>query len=376
MGRMDVMHPEVVVAEARSLAALKQSPDAATQAALAALPPLFSTDSHVMEPHAVWEQTAAPYRETVHKWLSDIGFRADKLPAGASDPHARLLDQDRDGIQGEILFPNDGMTIFGLPDGKAQHAAFVAYNDWLAAFCKTAPKRFFGVTCLSVYDIDAAIAEMHRGLDLGLIGAMVWQVPDPALPFTSPHYEPLWAAAAEAGAPVHMHILTGHSYALTQRKLAGFEKIRGAVNKKQNDTINALFDLIFSGVFERHRKLRVVLAESECGWLPFVLQQWDYYFERFRRKENLGIDRLPSEIFTEHVYCTWLEDYSGTRQFSWWGQDNLMWSNDYPHFNMTFPYSRENVLHHIGDLPKDLQTKLIRGNAIRLYGLAGRLEEN
>ena len=52
-----------------------------------------------------------------------------------------------------------------------------------------------------------------------------------------------------------------------------------------------------------------------------------------------------------------------------------MWSNDYPHFNMTFPYSRENVLHHIGDLPKDVQTKLIRGNAIRLYGLAGRLEE-
>jgi hypothetical protein len=43
---------------------------------------------------------------------------------------------------------------------------------------------------------------------------------------------------------------------------------------------------------------------------------------------------------------------------------------------MTFPYSRENVYHHIGELPKDVQTKLIRGNAIRLYGLASRLEEN
>jgi predicted TIM-barrel fold metal-dependent hydrolase len=176
-----------------------------------------------------------------------------------------------------------------------------------------------------VYDIEAAVKEMHRGLAMGLLGAMVWQVPDPQLPFSSRHYDPLWAAAAEAGAPVHMHILTGHSYALTQKKSVGAEKIRGAVNKKQNDTINALFDLIFSGVFERHPKLRVVLAESECGWLPF--------------------------------------------------QDNLMWSNDYPHFNMTFPYSRENVLHHIGNLPKGLQNKLIRGNAIRLYGLASRLEE-
>jgi uncharacterized protein len=372
---MNMMHPEVVVAEARTLAALKD-PDAATRAALDALPPLISTDSHVMEPHSLWEHVASPYREAVHEWLSGVGFRQDTLPAGASDPYARLLDQQRDGIQAEILFPNDGMTVFGMPNGAAQHAAFMAYNDWLSEFCKTHPHNLFGVAALSVYDIDGAVKEMHRGLDLGLVGAMVWQVPDPELPFSSPHYERLWAAAAEAGVPVHMHILTGHSYALTQRKTHGCELIRGAVNKKQNDTINALFDLIFSGVFERHAKLRIVLAESECGWLPFILQQWDYYFERFRRKESLGIDRLPSEIFNQHVYCTWLEDYSGTRQFTWWGQDNLMWSNDYPHYNMTFPYSRENVYYHIGSLPKDVQLKLIRDNAIRLYGLAARLEEN
>ncbi len=249
------------------------------------------------------------------------------------------------------------------------------YNDYIADFCKVAPKNFFGVPCISVYDIDAGIKELHRGLDLGLVGAMVWQVPDPKLPFTSPHYDRFWAAAAEAGAPVHMHILTGHSYARTQGKLRGNEKIRGAVNMKQNDTVNALFDVIFSGVFDRHPKLKVVLAESECGWLPFVLQQWDYYFERFRKTESLGIARKPSDIFNEHVFCTWLEDYSGTRQFTWWGQDNLMWSNDYPHPNMTFPYSRENVLHHIGNLPKDVQNKLIRDNAIRLYDLSSRLEK-
>jgi predicted TIM-barrel fold metal-dependent hydrolase len=370
-----MMHPEVAVPEARTLAALK-NPDAKMLAALDELPPLISTDAHVMEPHAIWKNVAAPHRATVHDWLSGIGFRQDQLPLGASDPHARLLDQKRDGVQAEVLFPNDGMTIFGLADGPAQHAAFQVYNDWLAEFCSVAPHNLFGVTALSVYDIQKAIDEMYRGIELGHIGAMVWQVPDPQLPFNSPHYEPLWAAAAEAGVPIHMHILTGHSYALTQRKLPGAEKIRGAVNKKQNDTVNALFDVIFSGVFERNPKLRIVLSESECGWLPFVLQQWDYYYERFRHKESMGIDRLPSEIFEKHVYCTWLEDRSGTRQFTWWGQDNLMWSNDYPHFNMTFPHSRANVYYHIGDLPKDLQRKLIRDNAIRLYGLESRLEEN
>jgi predicted TIM-barrel fold metal-dependent hydrolase len=329
-----------------------------------------------MEPRSVWDRLASPYRETVQELVGSVGFRTTNQPNGATDPVARLADQKRDGVEAEILFPNDGMAIFGLDDGPTQQAGFQVYNDWLAEYCQTAPKHLFGVTCIAAYDMDAAVKELHRGLDLGLTGAMIWQVPDPKVPFTSRHYEPLWAAAAEAGAPVHMHILTGHSYARTMKSLIGSEKIRGAVNTKQNDTINSLFDLIFSGVFDRHPKLRLVLAESECGWLPFVLQQWDYYFERFRKKEDMGITRPPSEIFNEHVYCTWLEDYSGTRQFSWWGHDNLMWSNDYPHPNMTFPHSRENVVHHIGKLPKDLQNKLIRDNAIRLYGLASRLEEN
>jgi predicted TIM-barrel fold metal-dependent hydrolase len=370
---MNTMHPEVDNSHFRTLAVSELDP--AAQAAIDALPALISADSHVMEPSSIWEQLPSPYRETVQELITRVGFNPSKMPVGAGDPKARLLDQKRDGVQAEILFPNDGMGIFGLDDAATQQAAFEVYNNWLADFCKTAPHNFFGVPCVAAYDIDAAVQEMRRGHAMGLIGVMVWQVPDPQLPFSSEHYDPLWAAAAEAGAPVHMHILTGHSYARTQRKVRGAEKVRGAVNMKQNDTINALFDLIFFGVFDRHPKLRVVLAESECGWLPFVLQQWDYYFERFRKTDAMGIERKPSDIFNEHVYCTWLEDFSGTRQFSWWGQENLMWSNDYPHPNTTFPLSRENVLHHIGNLPKDVQNKLIRDNAIRLYGLASRLEE-
>ena len=372
---MNVMHPETDKPEVRNLAVLAEL-DEADRAALEALPPLISTDSHVMEPMELWLEMPSPMREVWQEQLSRFAFKSDKMPKGAFDPLARIADQKIDGVQAEVLFPNNGMGVFGLDGGPIQEVAFRLYNDWLADYCKAAPKNLFGVPCIATYDIAAAVKEMYRSLDMGLLGVMVWQVPDPELPFTSTHYDPLWAAAAEAGAPVHMHILTGHSYARRLGKVTGYERIRGSVNKKQNDTINALFDLIFSGVFDRHPKLRVVLAESECGWLPFILQQWDYYFDRFKSVDDLGIVRKPSDIFNEHVYCTWLEDFSGTRQFTWWGQDNLMWSNDYSHPNSTFPYSRENILHHIGKLPKDVQNKLIRENAIRLYGLASRLEEN
>jgi predicted TIM-barrel fold metal-dependent hydrolase len=361
---MQMMHPEDRL-EVRSLGV--EELDEKARAAAAALPPLVSVDSHVMEPDALWEQLSPAHYKSVRATLDVIGFGEQPLK-GAGDPHARLLDQDRDGVAAEVLFPNNGMAIFGIEDIGAQREAMKLYNDFLADFCKVAPNRFYGVPAIPVYDIDVAIAEMHRALDMGLTGIMVWQVPDPRLPFMSDHYDRLWAAAAEAGAPVHLHILTGHTYFRDPSKRKGAEKIRGSVNQKTHDMINSLFDIIFSGAFDRHPKMRLVLAESECGWLPFILQQWDYYFERFRNKESFPIDRKPSEIFNEHVYCTWLEDYSGSRQFTWWGQNNLMWSNDYPHPNMTFPYSRENIIRHIGNLPRDLQLKLVRDNALRLYG--------
>ncbi len=329
------------------------------------LPPMISSDTHVMEPLDLWDVLP----ERLRKHIPSLTFNGAR-PAGAGDPKLRVIDQDTDGVGAEIIFPNYGMALFGIDDPETQFEAMRVYNDWMADFCKQSPKRLFGVPCISVYDIDKAIAEMHRAHAMGLVGIMVWQVPDPKLPFSSDHYEKLWAAAAEVGAPVHTHILTGHSY----HKDAGWtkkfvlERIRNSTNRKQNDTLDALYDLIFYGAFERHPKLKLVLAESEMGWLPYILQQWDYYYERNSREE-MPIKRLPSEIFMEHVYATFLEDFAGTRHLNWWGQNNVMWSNDYPHFNMTFPHSRENVVRHIGNLPQDVQHKLVRENALELYKL-------
>jgi len=329
------------------------------------LPPMISSDTHVAEPPDLWD--ALP--ERLRKNIPKVNFGGPQ-PAGSGDARARLADQDTDGVGADILFPNSGMALFALDDPETQFEAMRLYNDFLADFCKTSPKRLFGIPAISVYDIDKAIAEMHRAHDMGLIGIMLWQVPDPKLPFKSDHYEKLWAACAEANVPVHTHILTGHSYMKDPSwptKPFG-ERIRNSVNTKQADTIDALYDLIFYGAFERHPNLKLVIAESEMGWIPYILQQWDYYYERFKG-EGRTIDTLPSELFMEHCYATFLEDFAGTRNLSWWGQNNVMWSNDYPHFNMTFPNSRANVLRHIGDLPHDVQVKLVRGNALELYKL-------
>jgi predicted TIM-barrel fold metal-dependent hydrolase len=325
---------------------------------------MISADSHAVEPSGLWKDLPKEFRDMVPAERPN-----NNRPAGASNPIARLEDQARDGLMAEVLFPNLGLELFGVGDAAFQTAAFRIYNDWLADFCKAAPKNHIGITALQAYDIDAAIKEMHRGHDMGLTGMMIWQVPDPKLPFMSSHYDKLWAAVAELNEPIHFHILTGHSYAKNRDESRGYERIRGAVNTKTADTVNTLFEMIFSGAFDKHRNLKMVLVESEVGWIPFVLQQWDYYYKRFGKTMQMPISRLPSEIFNEHVYATIIDDYAGSRALSWWGQNNTMWSSDYPHPNMTYPHSVETVEKHFGGLAPDVRKKLVRDNAIKLYGL-------
>ena len=117
-------------------------------------------------------------------------------------------------------------------------------------------------------------------------------------------------------------------------------------------SINSLYELIFSGVLERFPRLKVVLVENEIGWIPFVLEQWDYYFKRHgANREGLAIKKLPSEYFHGQVYATFFNDAVGGHILSWWGADNCMWSNDFPHGNSTWPHSREIVARDMGDLP-------------------------
>ena len=120
---MNVMHPEADKLEVRNLAVLGEL-NATDRAAVDALPPLISTDSHVMEPRSLWLELPSPFRETVQEQLDRFAFKSESMPAGAFDPRVRVADQKRDGVEAEILFPNDGMGIFGLDGGAVQEVHF------------------------------------------------------------------------------------------------------------------------------------------------------------------------------------------------------------------------------------------------------------
>lgn len=366
---------------------------------------LISADSHVIELPDLWEERLPKgmrgrsprvyYDEGKESWMFGCpevppqavgglfmaGQRHEELAKvqkagfsaareGGWDPLARIKDMEIDGVSGEVLYPSLGLGMFCIEDAALQEASFRVYNDWLIEFCKGAPDRLYGIALISVYDIDRAVAELERCKKEGLRGAMIWQVPHPKLPFTSDHYERFWASAEELQMPVSLHILTGHGDSRDRQKFKGLERYRWGVNQTA-EIQNALFDLIFSGVFDRFTHLKVVSVENEIGWIPFWIGQCDKYFYRYRSMTPLAIGKRPSEYLQSQIFATFFNDHVGGRLLSWWGVENCMWSNDYPHQNSTWPKSREVIARDLGDLPPSHRTKLLQANVERLYDLPG-----
>jgi predicted TIM-barrel fold metal-dependent hydrolase len=364
---------------------------------------IISSDSHVIEVPDLWEKglpqslrDRAPkvyFDEKRDAWMFGspevqaqavgalfmAGGRPEEVESyrragfsvarpGGWDPIMRMGDMKTDGVAAEVLYPSLGLGLYCITDAPFQEAIFRAYNDWIIDYCQKVPERLYGIALISMYDIDHAIAEMERCKKAGIVGTMIWQVPDPKLPFTSEHYERFWAASQDLELPVHLHILTGFGESMNRQTASGIQRFR--IGTKQHREIeDALFDIIFSGVLERYPKMKIVSVENEVGWIPFWLGQCDKGFKRHRHREKIDIDKLPSEYFYRQVFATFFNDHVGGKLFSWWGTDNCMWSNDYPHQNSTWPNSRAVIERDLGHLPAADRDKLLNTNVRKLYNL-------
>ncbi|HKA28794.1 MAG TPA: amidohydrolase family protein, partial [Candidatus Binatia bacterium] len=198
--------------------------------------------------------------------ISRAGIEDDGLRA--SNPKLRLEDMDRDGVWASVVY---GPNLFGLPiqDPELKAASLAAYNDWAAIFNQYDPARLSVLPVLPTHAPDAAAAELERVAGAGHRGAIIspfeFRCSDPA-------WERFWDVAEAVGLPVSFHIGQGTSQvrvAPGSWELAAFS----AVGPMQLDEPLAM--MVYSGVLERHPKLRLVLAESGIGWLPYFVSRLD-----------------------------------------------------------------------------------------------------
>ena len=289
--------------------------------------------------------------------IEDDGFRA-------STPALRLQDMDRDGIWASVIY---GPSILGLPirDPELKAACLRAYNDWTAEFNAHDRARLSALPWLPVNGPSEAAAELARAAALGHRGAIVspfeFSVGDPA-------WDPLWSAAEETGLPLSFHIgggLTATKPVVGSWQMAAFS----ACAPLQLD--EALAAMIYSGALERHPKLRLVLAESGIGWVPYFVGRLDQAAEKHcGRAQDYKLKAKPSDIFRRQVWATFEEEPLGPKLIPLLGPDNFMWASDYPHPDSTFPNSRHAIAEAFAGLDGGIVRKVTAENCARLYGFA------
>src|SRR6266705_684946 len=273
------------------------------------------------------------------------GTYADARPGGW-DSAQRLPDMELDGVEADVLYTTLGFRLFWLKDAGLQRACFRVYNDWLAAYCSYAPKRLKGLALISLYDPKEGALELERCAKMGLKGAMIWCSPPADQPYSSPLYDPFWAAAQE-------------------------RDMRKTVTPHEIE--NSFSILILSGVLERFPRLKIVSAENNCGWLPYYLQRMDRGFARFGPSGTVTpwptkLTLKPSEYFQRQMYCTFIDDSFGVASRQCIGVDNVMWSSDYPHTASTWPHSRDIIERDFKDVSEVEKRKIVRENVAQLYG--------
>jgi predicted TIM-barrel fold metal-dependent hydrolase len=339
---------------------------------------LVSADSHVIELPSVWEGILPPefFGKSLDHWERGI------------DPSRRGDEMRQDGVAAEVLYPTLGLKLFAIEDVEQHEEGCRAYNNWLIEYCNMDPDRLIGIAAIPCYRPEVAVAELRRCRAAGMRGAMVWQAPHPDLPFTSFHYDPIWKVAEELDMPINVHILTGFNY--TSRptwnlgrsqevgegddgRLRRISHYQGSVNEKLACTISQLFSFLFSGVFERFPGLKLVIVENECSWLPFLVDQWDYYYHRFLDVDPTDMAKPPSEYINDQVRVTFFRDPWVGRFLERWGEKVFMWSNDFPHGNSTWPKSREYTSNQLAGIDPAIQEMVLRKNCIDLYSLRSEL---
>jgi len=295
------------------------------------------------------------------------------------DPVERLKDQDIDGVEGEVLYTTLGMSLFGLDDPEFQQACFATYNDWVAEFCSHNPKRLFGIALISLEDVQAGAKELERCAQKGLRGAMIWGSPPREHPYSSPEYDPFWAAAQDLRIPVSLHVVTSKKGNQEKKTSAGAEAkprperrgvTQSAYMRLIHEVQQSITDIIFSGVLERFPKLIVVSADNDSGWLPHYMYRADHAWEKFRFFEKEPLPMPPSEYIKRQLYATFQDDPIGPSTWDYFGADNYMWASDFPHTDSTWPHSQEVIKKDFAKVPPEVTQKIVADNAIRLYRMA------
>ncbi len=367
---------------------------------------LVSVDDHVVEPPTLFDnhlpaQYKAEAPQLVRKpdgsdvWVyqgtpvPNIGLNAvvgrppeeygmeptsfDQLRPGTWNIEERIRDMNANGVLASMCFPSFptfcGQLFLRASDKQLARVMLQAYNDWhIDEWCGHAPGRFIPLAIVPMWDPQLAAEEVRRVSKKGCHAISFCENPTkidlPSL--HDMHWDPLWQACADEGTVVAIHIGSAAGMSFTSMDAP----IDVMISTQPIQILNCAGDLLWSHMLRRYPTLKFALSEGGIGWIPYFLERVDYVYQHHHQwtGQDFG-DKLPSQVFREHIITCFIDDAAGLRNRHDVGIDTITWECDYPHSDTTWPTAPEILSRSLEGIPDDEVDQITHANALREFRL-------
>jgi len=271
----------------------------------------------------------------------------------------RLAHMDAAGVDVQVLsFGSPGAQGFG-----AEVAVPMARdaNDRAHALVQAHRDRFAAFAALPTADPDASAQELERCVaKLGFKGAMIHGHTQGSF-LDEEKYRVIFECAERLNVPIYLHPTLAHPDAI-KSYFAGYEELARAGWGFAIDTSCHFLRLVFSGLFDLHPKLRIILGHLGEG-LPFAMHRLNDHTARAAARR--GLERQPIEYLRDNLLVTTSGNWYAPAFLCTLlalGADNILFAVDWPFEANTTAIEFLNKI-SVSDADRE---KIAHGNAERL----------
>ena len=375
---------------------------------------IIDSDLHVIEPSDVYEQYLDErYRSVMPKYLGwaptnfphwevqgriippwaldlDVANAQKYMDTLTEDVYRSIRERDYDatstlesmdveGIDFAVLYRTFAHMVVSIDSLEAEYATAccAAFNDWLADYCATDPKRLKASAILSLHDPEMAAAEARRAVEeKHHVAVVLLPMPVNGRYFNAPECDVLWRELMRLRVPLTFHGTSGGACQdYVSNRFVGLPNFRtlNHASAFPFELMLALGAMILGGVLERFPDLRVGFLEGNCGWLPWWLERLDDQWGKYGGGESVQLSALPSEYFKRQCFiATDVDEEMLKIVIDMIGDENVVMSVDYPHADGPFPHGIDTFLELPG-VGLESKKKIMWDNCLRLYGFGDDL---
>ncbi|MDY7012938.1 MAG: amidohydrolase family protein [Cyanobacteriota bacterium] len=289
------------------------------------------------------------------------------IATGGVDPHVRVKDMDKEGIDIAILYPSGATSMCAVREPQLESALYQAYNRWLADYCAPYPNRLKGLALVSMRSPELGVAEIRRTAEASwMVGILISPHMDD-FNLDDPRLERIWETAQDLDLPICLHAGAGRPpYAIGTEESSNNLFLMHAM-AHPFEQMRAIAALIGGGVLDRYPQLRVTFTESGIGWVPWWLDRLDRHAQTFPDRVPL-MKKMPTEhlLSGQCFFCCLPEEQTLEAVVAQIGEDYVVYGSDYPHHDCGFPTTVA-LIEERQNLSETAKVKIFEKNPLKLY---------